>query len=155
MDAFSELVELYWVRLVALARSVTGVADAEDAVQDCLLRAWRKLGQLDAPEAFYSWMVRIVLRWCYRQAQRRRPTVSLAAVGDLADAAAVNPKETFDVERVLQVLAPRQRAVMHLTIVEGMSDREIGVVLRIDPASVRSHRRRARQRLQAVLAGSE
>jgi RNA polymerase sigma-70 factor (ECF subfamily) len=57
------------------------------------------------------------------------------------------------VERTLRRLAPRQRAVMHLTIVEGMSDAEIGRMLGIDPASVRSHRRRARERLRQVLAG--
>jgi len=58
-----------------------------------------------------------------------------------------------DVERTLGVLAPRQRAVMHLTVVEGMSDSEIGPVMGIDAASVRSHRRRARERLRQVLAG--
>jgi DNA-directed RNA polymerase specialized sigma24 family protein len=42
---------------------------------------------------------------------------------------------------------------MHLTVVEGMSDSEIGTVMGIDAASVRSHRRRARERLRQVLAG--
>jgi DNA-directed RNA polymerase specialized sigma24 family protein len=42
---------------------------------------------------------------------------------------------------------------MHLTVVEEMTDREIGAALGIEPASVRSHRRRARGQLQGMLAG--
>ena len=60
--------------------------------------------------------------------------------------------QAFEVERILKMLAPRQRAVMHLTVVEGMSDSEIGSVMGIDAASVRSHRRRAKERLRPVLA---
>jgi RNA polymerase sigma factor (sigma-70 family) len=55
------------------------------------------------------------------------------------------------VEQVLSILAPRQRAVMYFTVIEGMSDSEIGRALGITAASVRSHRRRARERLQQVL----
>jgi RNA polymerase sigma-70 factor (ECF subfamily) len=70
-----------------------------------------------------------------------------------ADPAAETARAVFDVERTLRLLAPRQRAVMHLTVVEGMSDSEIGTVMGIDAASVRSHRRRARERLRQVLDG--
>ena len=52
--------------------------------------------------------------------------------------------------RLLAALAPRQRAVMHLTVIEGMSDGEIGRSLGITPGSVRAHRRRARQRLHGL-----
>jgi RNA polymerase sigma factor (sigma-70 family) len=55
--------------------------------------------------------------------------------------------------QVLRRLAPRQRAVLHLTVVEEMRDSEIGVLLGITPASVRSHRRRGRDRLRHVLEG--
>jgi DNA-directed RNA polymerase specialized sigma24 family protein len=42
---------------------------------------------------------------------------------------------------------------MHLTVVEGMSDSEIGEAMGIDAASVRSHRRRAREALRRLLPG--
>jgi len=62
--AFSLLVELHWARLVRLARSVLGEADAEDAVQDGLVVAWERLPSLREPAAFRPWVTRLVTRTC-------------------------------------------------------------------------------------------
>jgi RNA polymerase sigma-70 factor (ECF subfamily) len=154
-SAFSQLVERHWGRLVPFARSVLGDADAEDAVQDALVVAWGKLGALVEPAAFRSWVLRILGRLCFRRARLGRRFRSLVGVPEPSDSRTESISQTIDVERTLGLLAPRQRAVMHLTVVEGMSDSEIGVVMGIDAASVRSHRRRARERLRHVLAGSD
>jgi RNA polymerase sigma-70 factor (ECF subfamily) len=151
--AFSALVERHWGRLVPFARSVLGDADAEDAVQDALVVAWSKLGALDEPAAFRAWVLRILGRLCFRRARFGRRFRSLVGLPEPTDPATEAAHEAIDVERTLRMLAPRQRAVMHLTVVEGMSDSEIGTVMGIDAASVRSHRRRARTRLRQVLAG--
>jgi RNA polymerase sigma-70 factor (ECF subfamily) len=152
-EAFSALVERHWGRLVPFARSVLGDADAEDAVQDALVVAWDKLGALAEPAAFRAWVQRILGRLCFRRARFGRRFRSLVGLPEPADPDAVEVHEAIDVERTLGMLAPRQRAVMHLTVVEGMSDSEIGTVMGIDAASVRSHRRRARERLRQVLTG--
>ena len=60
-------------------------------------------------------------------------------------------EESIDVGRLLRRLAPRQRAVLHLTAVEGLTDSEIASVLDITPSSVRVHRLRARKRLQEIV----
>ncbi len=151
--AFSALVERHWGRLVPFARSVLGDADAEDAVQDALVVAWSKLGGLAEPAAFRAWVLRILGRMCFRRARFGRRFRSLVGLPEPTDPAPETAREVFDVERTLRVLAPRQRAVMHLTVVEGMSDSEIGRAMGIDAASVRSHRRRARERLRQVLGG--
>ncbi len=151
--AFSTLVERHWSRLVPFARSVLGDADAEDAVQDALVVAWSKLGALAEPAAFRAWVLRILGRLCFRRARLGRRFRSLVGLQEPADPATEAAHEAIDVERTLRMLAPRQRAVMHLTVVEGMSDSEIGTVMGIDAASVRSHRRRARERLRQLLSG--
>jgi len=151
--AFSTLVERHWSRLVPFARSVVGDADAEDAVQDALVVAWSKLGGLTEPAAFRAWVLRILGRLCFRRVRFGRRFRSLVGLPEPRDPATEAAHEAFDVERTLGRLAPRQRAVMHLTVVEGMSDSEIGTVMGIDAASVRSHRRRARERLRQVLGG--
>jgi RNA polymerase sigma-70 factor (ECF subfamily) len=151
VEAFSRLVQLYWVRLVRFARSVAGDSDAEDLVQDGFVSAWEKLPGLQDPRAFSSWVMRIVSRKCFRRARRVRYLVSLDALSDPADPAGSDSVESVEVERVLAILPARQRAVMHLTVIEGMSDTEIGAVLHIAAASVRSHRRRARDTLSSVL----
>ena len=153
-NAFSSLVERHWGRLVPFARSVLGDAEAEDAVQDALVVAWGKLGGLAEPAAFRAWVLRILGRLCFRRARFRRRFLSLVGIPEPPDPATESVGQAFEVERILRTLAPRQRAVMHLTVVEGMSDSEIGTVMGIDAASVRSHRRRARERLRQVLAGT-
>jgi RNA polymerase sigma-70 factor, ECF subfamily len=150
--AFSCLVSRHWGRLVPFARSVLGDGEAEDAVQDALVLAWSKLGGLSEPAAFRAWVLRILGRLCFRRARLARRFLSLVGVPEPPDPTTESAGQAIDVEHVLRKLAPRQRAVMHLTVVEGMSDSEIGQALGIDAASVRSHRRRARERLRQVLA---
>jgi RNA polymerase sigma-70 factor (ECF subfamily) len=149
-EAFSDLAAVHWRRLLALARSIVADLEAEDVVQDGLVKAWRKLGSLRDPEAFNAWLTRIVANTAVARARRRRLTepidgVAVAAVRDAIDV-------RIDVGRLLAKLAPKQRAVLHLTTIEGFSDREIAGILGITSSSVRVHRLRARRRL-AVLAG--
>jgi RNA polymerase sigma-70 factor (ECF subfamily) len=149
--AFARLVELHWGRLVRFARSIVGEAEAEDAVQEALLAAWRKLPGLADPSRFGWWVGRITYRRCLRRTGRFRHLLPL----EVAPPQAVEPAPDGDILiwQVLRRLAPRQRAVLHLTVVEEMSDSEIGALLGITPASVRSHRRRGRDRLRHVLEG--
>jgi RNA polymerase sigma-70 factor (ECF subfamily) len=150
--AFGQLVEIHWSRLVRLARSVVGEAEAEDAAQDGLIQAWRKLPQLADPAAFGSWLSRVVVRICIRRARAQRSGfVSLEKFPE--PRIRTNPEAAIDVARLLGSLAPRQRAVMHLTVVEGMTDSEIAPLLGITAASVRAHRHRARERLERQIPG--
>ena len=151
VEAFSTLVECHWARLVHFARSVVGSNDAEDAAQDAFVKAWEKLPGLRDPDAFVGWLLRIAARKCIRRARWKPHLVQLADAADPADRSSGESIETFEVERVLSVLPARQRAVMHFTVIEGMSDSEIGAALRITAASVRSHRRRARESLNGIL----
>jgi RNA polymerase sigma factor (sigma-70 family) len=152
VEAFSNLVERHWCGLVRFSRSVVGDRDAEDCVQDALVRAWAKLGALREPAAFQGWLIRIVARRCFRRSRwlARLLPVTAAPVRVVSGA-----EEQFEVEQALALLAPRQRAVMHLTIVEGYTDSEIAGSLGITAASVRSHRRKARERLRGALRGPE
>ncbi len=147
VDAFTALVERNWARLVGFARSIAGDPEAEDCVQESFIAAWDKLRSLRDCSSFQGWMMRIVARRSLRRARNRTRFVPLSVVSEGADPRLRGDAEAVDVESVLALLPPRQRAVMHLTVVEGMSDGEIGVALDISPASVRSHRRRAREAL--------
>ncbi len=149
-EAFAALVERHWTPLVRLARSVIGDADAEDAVQDALVVAWRELPSLRDPAAFPAWVHKVLLRRCLRQSRRWLRTVPLESAPPPASA---SREPEWQVQWLLARLAPQQCAVMHLTVIEGCSDSEIGGLLGITAASVRSHRRRARERLEALWNG--
>lgn len=152
-DAFRVLVEHSWDRLVRLARSVVGEAEAEDVVQEGLMVVWRKLPRLANPDSFAAWVNRIVFRRCLRRSRQRKVGVALDAITE--PSYRTNPAAGVDAWRLLARLAPRQRAVLHLTAVEGMTDAEIGTVMGITAGSVRAHRRRARDRIAAIMARSE
>lgn len=150
-EAFTEIIEGRWTALVRLARSMVGDLEAEDAVQDGLVAAWRRIASLRDPARCGPWLGRIVVRQCLRRLRFRRFWHPLEAAPE--PEASCDPTPGIDAARCLGLLAPRQRAVMHLTVVEGMSDREIGEIMGISAGSVRAHRRRARVRLDRMLEG--
>jgi RNA polymerase sigma-70 factor (ECF subfamily) len=149
-EAFSDLAAAHWRRLLALARSIVADLEAEDVVQDAMIKAWSKLGSLRDPKAFQAWLTRIVANAAVARARRRRffEPIDGAAVA----AAEEGIDSRIDIARLLFKLAPKQRAVLHLTAIEGYTDREIAEILGIASSSVRVHRLRARRRL-AELAG--
>jgi RNA polymerase sigma-70 factor (ECF subfamily) len=150
-EAFSDLAAAPWRRLLALARSIVADLEAEDVVQDGLIKAWKKLGSLREPRAFSAWLTRIVANAAIARARRRR---FFEPIDGVAVAAVEGPVDArIDVGRLLHGLAPRQRAVLHLTTIEGFSDREIGEALGITSSSVRVHRLRARRRLAEMAGG--
>lgn len=150
-EAFGALVETHWDRLVRLARSVVGDAEAEDVVQDSLVVAWTRLARLSDPHKFGSWVSRIVFRRCLRTNRWQRGRVSLDAI--VEPSRFCDPEVSVSAWQILARLAPRQRAVFHLTAVEGMTDAEIAPVLGITPASVRAHRRQARAGVARIIRG--
>lgn len=151
--AFGRLVEACWADLVRFARSVAGETDAEDVVQESLVAAWRDLAGLRDPARVRAWLTAIVFRRAVRARRWWRLRAALDEVR--ARAAPADPSPDIDVALLLGRLAPRQRAVLHLTVVEGMSDGEIAEALRMTPGTVRAHRRRARERIAQVQRGRE
>ena len=147
-DAFGDLCLSLWPGLVALARSIlVWQGDAEDTVQDVLIRAWAKLPELREPAAFSPWLKKSLLRECLRRAKRRRPSE------DLSEVTLSGPpnQSTCNVTQALASLSPRQRAVVYLGDIQGLDDREIADLLNLRPTTVRVHRLHARDRLRQLL----
>ena len=153
-EAFGQLAAQHWARLVRLARSVAGESAAEDAVQDGMVAAWKKLHTLQKPEAFPAWLTRIVFRQGLRHCRSGRGMASLDDGGP-EPASSRDPDAGLWAAQLLGSLAPRQRAVLHLTVVEGRTDSEISAMLGISAASVRAHRRRARKKLGRLIGEEE
>ena len=83
-DAFCRLYDLYRSRLYRYAFYRLGnESDAEDAVSECVLAAWRQIGSLRDEQAFPAWIFRILSGLCARLIRQqivRREQVSLDAV---------------------------------------------------------------------------
>ncbi len=85
-EDFQRLAREQLPRLFAIARKLVG-DDAEDAVQDCLLKAFERFDQLDDREAGPAWLARVLVNCCHDRGRRRarRPQeVELDTVDDFS-----------------------------------------------------------------------
>jgi RNA polymerase sigma-70 factor, ECF subfamily len=166
-EAFRSLVEPHWAGLHAHCYRMLGSPhDAEDALQDSLLRAWRGLPRFQGRSAVRSWLYRITTNVC-ADAIARRPRrvlpidfdspeeVARAGLQDgqpLPDAR-YEQREAVELAfaAALQHLAPRQRAVIVLREVLGFSAAETAEALEATPTAVNSALQRARKAVEERL----
>jgi RNA polymerase sigma-70 factor, ECF subfamily len=86
-DSFEQLIEPYRAELHAHCYRMLGsVHDAEDALQDALLRAWRGLPQFEGRSSLRSWLYRIATNSCLRLIERRPKRVLPIDYGPPSDA---------------------------------------------------------------------
>lgn len=153
--AFGALVRLHQRRAYAVARAITiEHEDAEDAVQDAFLHAYRALARFDAAYPFGAWMARIVANAALDLVRRRRVRVT----DEIPASAAlpfVDPAESAELKSrlrsALATLPARQRAVLVLHDVEGYRHAEIGAMLGIPDGTARSDLHHARAMMRRAL----
>jgi uncharacterized protein len=153
--AFAELVDGHRERLQAIvARMLGDGSEAEDVVQETLLRAYLGLTQLREPSRFGGWLAGIALNLA-RMTLRRRAAYA-RALARVPPAPAVDLLEERDVLRLVReavgLLPPGERSVVALHYLDGLSCEEIAAVLDRSPGAVRVSLHRARGRLREQLA---
>jgi RNA polymerase sigma-70 factor (ECF subfamily) len=172
-----ELAELRRPLLGFCYRMLGSAHDAEDAVQETMIRAWRNLGHLDDAGGLRPWMFRIATNVCLDAAtdrRRRALPMDIAAPDDgsgvpgtpLSESLWISPIPTWKVDSddpadravsrdsirlafvaALQHLAPRQRAVLVLRDVLRWRAVEVATLLNTTVDAVHSALRRARAAL--------
>ena len=151
-DAFAALVRLHERRVFRLVgRFFRRPEDVEDAAQDTFLTAWRKLGTYKAKAPFEHWLTRVCLNCCYQQLRKRRPAEQPLSLDIDPAAPASAPEASLEVERLLRVLAPRDRFVLLLLDGEGWSVAEIAERLGWTQVNVKVRAHRARKKLRELL----
>ena len=156
--AFTRLVQPLHGELHAHCYRMLGSAhDADDALQDALLRAWRGLGGFEGRSSLRSWLYTVATRTCLDlvegRARRALPMdfgEDTAWLGPYPDAR-YEQREAVELAFVaaLQHLPGNQRAALLLFEVLGFSAAEIADVMATSTASVNS----ALQRARAIVAG--
>jgi len=155
--AFGELVRLHQRRAYAVARAIVGThEDAEDAVQDGFLHAYRALDRFLPDQAFGAWLHRIVANAAL-DLMRRRKVRSADELPETVAAPFRDPGEADHLRgrlnEALQTLTDRQRSVIVLHDVEGFKHAEIGTMLGIPEGTARSDLHHARAALRRALGG--
>ena len=132
--------------------------DAADVVAETFLVAWRRLDEVPAGDAARLWLYGVARR---QLANQRRGDLRRSALADrLRDELAGSATETAEhtqpdrvaaVSAALGRLSEEDRELLTLSSWEGLSPRELAVVLAIPAVTLRSRLHRARRRLRAEL----
>lgn len=167
--AFELLMRRHNRRLFRLARAtLRNDAEAEDALQEAYLAAYRGIGQFRGASALGTWLSRLVLNECLgrlrRQARRDNvipmqktyddiePTAMAITDNDSPEKALLRAEWRALLERKLDALPETFRIVFVLRCVEEMSVEETAACLDIPEATVRSRLFRARGLLRESVA---
>lgn len=160
--AFRMLVERHIDRAYAIALRIVGnAADAEDVVQDTMLKIWSHRGRWQHGRAkFSTWLYRVISNRCIDL--RRKPrNENVETVPEIADGqpGAVEIIERNELngmlELAMQRLPEQQRIAVIFSYHENMSNGEIAQVMDTTVAAVESLLKRGRQQLRQLLRKHE
>ncbi|MEV8566511.1 sigma-70 family RNA polymerase sigma factor [Streptomyces sp. NPDC051322] len=155
-ESFAVLVRRHAPALVRLATRLLGSrSEAEDAVQDAFISAWRRLPEFRGQASFGTWMYRIVTNRSLNTLRARPPQVPLEAVNEMAapehtvapDRIAEARAAVRDVHQALSGLSAEQRTCWVLRELDGQSYAFIADTVGITQQAVRARVFRARRYL--------
>ncbi|MBI4345580.1 MAG: sigma-70 family RNA polymerase sigma factor [Elusimicrobia bacterium] len=153
-DAFGALVRRHQGRVFRAAVRVAGNrADAEDAVQEAFVRAFRALVRFDPLRPFGAWVAKIAINRALTRASRRKPSASLEEAERAVDpaaspeAGAARAADAAEVRRAVDGLSASDRALLALRYDEGLPVSEIAATLGVRQGAVKVRLLRLRERL--------
>jgi RNA polymerase sigma-70 factor, ECF subfamily len=130
-------------------------SDAEEAVQEAYLRAWRFRASLSSGSDVRRWLYRVVVNTCYSKLRteiphrdRRAPDTELECVASPADGAR-DVERDYDIVRALGDLPTHLRVVVVLKYYADLSEREIATAIGRPQGTVKSRLHEARRLLAA------
>lgn len=126
-------------------------ADREDAVQECLLKAYRKKSSLREERYFRTWVIRILINEC-KNIQRAMPK---HASLDGFDRAVAPPDASRELHEAMMGLEEKLRLPVILHYIEGYPVADVAKMLRLPQGTVKTRMRLARRLLKDALEGED
>jgi RNA polymerase sigma-70 factor, ECF subfamily len=148
-------------RVALLAWRILGDAEeVKDALQETFLRLYRHLKRYDERRDFHGWLARITINVCRDLDRRRRKRRIFAPIDTSGVEATVSVAGGgaglhTDLTRAIDTLPERERLVLILSDVEGMTSEEAAAVLGNTAATVRVQLSKARAKVRAWLRGGK
>jgi RNA polymerase sigma-70 factor (ECF subfamily) len=163
--AFRELVERYQRRTYWIAHNMVGNYEAaQDISQDAFVRVFRNLQRFDTKKNFYTWLYQIVVNLCidHLRKESHKRAADLDEVGGVQDEEHKQPLQATErtevrgrVQKTLNRLPPKYKAVLTLRDIQGFSCEEISQIVGCTNATVRWRLHRARNLFRAIWDNKE
>lgn len=162
-SAFEELVKTHYGQIHRWALGVTGdLDDADDVVQEVLVRLFKRLKSYAGKSRFSTWLFQVTrnaaLEQQRRRTRRQRLLLGFRRDDTRKDAITENPLEQMStahavdqVWTLFERLPARQREVFDLADLQGFSPAEIGEMLGMNPVTVRGNLCKARRAIRAKI----
>jgi RNA polymerase sigma-70 factor, ECF subfamily len=142
--------------------------DAEDVMQDALLKTYQHVAHIEDPAAFRTWLYSTVRNACLMKRRRRvgepaqfvsldeqpenadatRPAIEVADRGKPADEQMIDDWNSGRLRRALQQLPPSYRMIVVMREIEGLSTKEVAEITGLSDANVKTRLHRARLMLR-------
>ena len=157
VEAFSRLVDRHYDRCARIAMRILGNReDAEEAIQDAFLRAFRALASYEDRERFSAWLSRILINQCRTirtRVQRREEVFSHLDFSDAESFAGAESVESAwpDLERALAQLPADQREAVVLRYADDLTYEEMARITGAGESALKMRVQRAFARLRALL----
>lgn len=144
-------------RLRRYARALTGSAQtADDLVQDCLERAWRKAHRWEPGTDLRAWLFTVMHNLYVNGLRRKGPETEPMEHTDYVDPRASGADAGLalrDLEQGLALLSAEQREVLLLVCLEDMTYEQVAAVAGVPIGTVMSRLHRARERMRTFMSG--
>lgn len=157
-EAFCELYGMYKDRLYRYALYRLGDPDdAEDAVSECILAAWKGIRSLRNTSAFGAWIFRILYTCCMkhiRDAVNLRDNLAGIYEKDLGSRSASGSEDvalSVEIAEALSQLSDDDREIVLLSASAGLTSSEIAAITGMNPGTVRSRLSRSMARMREFL----
>lgn len=152
--AFELIAERHQAKLLTLAARMLGShADAADAVQETLLRAWLALPKFRGDAQLSTWLYRIAMNAVHDMRAKSRPTAELPETLVEPHDRIAQAELTGDLQRALDAIEPDFKVAVVLADVLGVSYADAAELLRVPEGTVKSRVFRGRRELARLLEG--
>jgi len=167
---FARMVDMYSTKLYRLTlKMLNNPQDAEDALQETFIKAFRYIGSFDGRSSISTWLYRIATNEALMQLRRKHPDMISIDEPIEKDDGEMEPVQIVDwcciperellsdearrqMDKAVNQLAPNLRAAFLLRDVEGLSTFEAAEVLGLSETALKTRLSRARLRLRELLS---
>lgn len=164
--AFEQLMRRHESRMYSVAIRMCGNReDAQDCVQDAMLRIYRALDRFKGQSSFSTWVYRITMNTCLDELRRRkvRASTSLDSLlesgwsptdeSDTPERHAIDSERRKALSQAIHSLPEDMRSAIVLREMQGLSYEEISDVLSVNVGTIKSRISRGREKLRQLITG--